>query len=70
MKRGPMALIKKPGASLLLVGVALVFLIGPILGNLPVVGGLIGFISLVVGVLGIVGGGYLLFRSTNGPGGS
>ena len=70
MKRGPMGLLKKPGASLLLVGLAMFFVVGPLLSNLPLIGGIIGVLGFVIGVLGIVGGGYLLFRSTNGPGGN
>ena len=63
-----MSLFKKPGASLLVVGLLLFFLVGPIAGSLPLVGGILGPVSWVVGALGIVGGGYLLLRSTLGPG--
>ena len=63
-----MSLFKKPGASLLVVGLLLFFLVRPIAGSLPLVGGILGTISWVVGALGIVGGGYLLLRSTLGPG--
>ena len=48
-----MSLFKKPGASLLVVGLLLVFLVGPIAGSLPLVGGILGTISWVVGALGI-----------------
>ena len=51
-----------------MVGLLLVFLVGPIAGSLPLVGGILGTISWVVGALGIVGGGYLMLRSTLGPG--
>ena len=53
---------------MLVVGLLLFFLIGPITGAIPVVGGILATISWIVGALGIVGGGYLLVRSTRGPG--
>ena len=43
-----MSLFKKPGASLLVVGLLLVFLVGPIAGSLPLVGGILGTISWAV----------------------
>lgn len=62
-----MGLMKKPGASLLLVGAALFFIINPIAGALPLVGGVIGSVAWGVGLLGMIGGGYLLARSILGP---
>lgn len=63
-----MNLLKKPGASLLLVGAALFFIVRPVVSNIPLVGGLVSPIAFVVGLLGMVGGGYLVARSTLGPG--
>ena len=65
-----MNLLKKPGASLLLVGAVLFFVVQPIVGKIPLVGGLIVPIAFVVGLLGMVGGGYLIARSTFGTGGN
>lgn len=62
-----MNLLKKPGASLLLVGAALFFLIRPIVDRLPLIGGVLSPIAFIVGLLGMVGGGYLIARSINGP---
>ncbi len=68
LKGGPMSLFKKPGVSLLVVGLVLFFVVNPIAGALPLVGGILSTIAWIVGVLGIIGGGYLLMRSTIGPG--
>ena len=46
----------------------LFFVVNPIAGALPLVGGILSTIAWIVGVLGIIGGGYLLMRSTIGPG--
>jgi len=62
-----MDLIKKPGASLLLVGAVLFFLIRPLISKLPLIGGVVSPIVFVVGLLGMIGGGYLVARSTLGP---
>ncbi|MFT7476705.1 MAG: hypothetical protein ACI81L_003665 [Verrucomicrobiales bacterium] len=64
----PMGISKKPGVSLLLVGVVLFFLVRPVVGSVWVIGGLLSPIAFIVGLLGIVGGGYLLARSTLGTG--
>jgi len=60
-------LLNKPGVSLLLVGAVLMFLIRPIIGGVWVVGSVLAPITFVVGILGIVGGLYLIGRSTLGP---
>lgn len=65
-----MSFLKKPGASLLVVGLLLFFVVAPIVGALPAVGGLLQFVAWVIGVFGIVGGGYLVVRSIKGPGGA
>ncbi len=56
-------IMKRPGVSLLLTGLVLFFIIRPIVDGIWVIGGLLGAFSFIVGLLGIVGGGYLLFRS-------
>ena len=63
-----MEIFKKPGASLLLVGAALFFVVQPIVGAVPLVGGVIAPMAFIVGALGIVGGGYLMARSVFGTG--
>ncbi len=61
-----MATLKRPGASLLVVGLILFFLVRPIIGKVWLVGGILAPMSFVVGLLAIVGGGYLVFRSQFG----
>ena len=61
-----MSLLKKPGASLLVVGLVLLVIVQPLSSMLPVVGRVISPIAFVVGLFGIVGGGYLLSRSVFG----
>jgi len=63
-----MSLLKKPGASLLLIGLLLLLVVAPIAGSLPLIGGVLKPIAWVVGLLGTIGGGYLVLRSTLGPG--
>ncbi len=63
-----MNLLKKPGASLLVVGALLFFLVQPLAGKIWVVGSVLSPMAFVVGLLGMIGGGYLLARSTLGPG--
>ncbi len=63
-----MNLLKKPGASLLLVGAALFFVISPVSGKIPLLGGVVSPMAFVIGIIGMLGGGYLLARSTLGPG--
>jgi hypothetical protein len=63
-----MNLLKKPGASLLLVGAVLFFLVQPIAGKIWVIGGVLSPMAFIVGILGMVGGGYLLARATLGSG--
>ncbi len=58
-----MTLLKKPGVSLLLAGLALFFVVRPIVDGIWVIGGLLGAFSFIVGLLGIVGGGYIFMRS-------
>lgn len=58
-----MNLFRRPGLSLLLIGLILFFGIRPIVGSIWVIGGLFGGIAFVTGLLGIVGGGYLFARS-------
>lgn len=57
----------KPGVSLLIVGVVLMFLVRPIIGNVWVIGGVLSPITFIVGLLGIIGGIYLIARSNLGP---
>lgn len=61
-----MAIIKRPGASLLLIGLVLFFLVRPVIGSVWLIGGILAPMAWVVGLLAIVGGGYLLFRSQFG----
>ena len=65
-----MNLLKKPGASLLLVGAILFFIVQPVVGKIPLLGGVVAPMAFIVGLLGMVGGGYLVARSTFGAGGS
>ncbi len=60
-------LMDKPGVSLLIVGVVLMFLIRPIIGNVWVIGSVLSPITFIVGLLGIIGGIYLIARSNLGP---
>lgn len=60
-------LMNKPGVSLLLVGAVLMFLVRPVIGKVWVVGGVLSPITFIVGLLGIIGGIYLIARSTLGP---
>lgn len=61
-----MATLKRPGASLLIVGLILFFLVRPVIGKIWFIGGILGPMSFIVGLLAIVGGGYLVFRSQFG----
>ncbi|MDW3177645.1 MAG: hypothetical protein R8J94_09680 [Acidimicrobiia bacterium] len=61
-----MATLKRPGASLLVVGLILFFLVRPVIGKIWFIGGILGPMSFIVGLLAIVGGGYLVFRSQFG----
>ena len=63
-----MNLLKKPGASLLLIGAVLFFIVRPVVGKIWIVGGVASPIAWVVGLLGMVGGIYLLARSSFGTG--
>lgn len=63
-----MKLLKKPGASLLLIGAILFFLVRPIAGKIWLVGPVISPMAFIIGLLGMVGGGYLIARSTLGSG--
>lgn len=61
-----MATLKRPGASLLVIGLVLFFLVRPVVGNIWFIGGLLYPIAFIVGLLAMVGGGYLLYRSMFG----
>ena len=65
---GAMTLLKRPGTSLFLSGLVLFFLVRPITERVWLIGGLVGPITFIVGILAIVGGGYLMFRSMFGRG--
>ncbi len=65
-----MNLMKKPGASLLLVGAVLFFIVQPVVGKVPFLGGVVAPMAFIVGALGMIGGGYLIARSTFGSGGN
>ena len=52
----------------MLVGAGLFFIVRPIVVKIPLLGGIVSPIAFVVGLLGMVAGGYLLARSTLGPG--
>lgn len=58
-----MGILKKPGASLFLVGLLSLFIVRPIVDGLWGIGGLLGGIALIIGLFGIFGGGYLVARS-------
>jgi len=62
-----MKLVKIPGASLLLVGVILFVLRGPVY-SVPMIGGMLRTMATVLAGFGIIGGGYLLLRSLTGLG--
>ncbi len=61
-----MTMLKRPGASLLLAGLVLFFLVRPIVGKIWLVGGLLSPISFIVGLGAMIGGAYLLYRSMFG----
>jgi len=63
-----MKITKTPGFSLLLVGAILFFLVRPVIDSVPVVGGAFAAMAFVVGLLGLVGGGYLVARALTGAG--
>lgn len=63
-----MNLLTRPGASLLIVGLLLMFVVVPIIDAVPLVGGLMQTMAFVIGALGIIGGAYLLVRSLTGIG--
>ena len=65
-----MSLLKKPGAPLFIVGVIMFVLVTRIAGAVPLVGGLLSPIAWVLGLFGMIGGGYLILRSILGPGAS
>ena len=60
--------LRKPGASLALVGAALFFVVSPIISKLPLVGGLASALTVIAGIIGMVGGAYLVVRSIRGTG--
>jgi hypothetical protein len=59
-------MLKRPGMSLLLAGLVLLFLVRPIAGKVWLVGGIVGPITFIVGLLAIIGGTYLMFRGMFG----
>lgn len=61
-------MLKKPGASLLVVGIALMFVVRPLISKVPFLGDVASPIAFIVGLFGIIGGGYLIARSTFGKG--
>ena len=61
-----MTTLKRPGASLLLIGLVLFFLVRPIVGKIWFIGGILSPLSFVVGLLAMIGGAYLLYRSMFG----
>lgn len=63
-----MTMLKRPGTSLLLVGLVLFFLVRPIAGKVWLIGGIVGPIAFIVGLLAIIGGAYLIFRGIFGRG--
>ena len=60
--------MKKPGASLLVVGLLLLFIVRPIVDQIPAIGGALERLAFFVSLFGILGGGYLLLRSITGIG--
>ena len=61
-----MTMLKRPGTTLLLAGLVLLFLVRPIAGKVWLVGGIVGPITFIVGLLAIIGGTYLMFRGMFG----
>ena len=61
-----MTTLKRPGASLLVVGLVLFLLVRPVVGKIWLIGGILYPIAFIVGVLAMVGGAYLLYRSMVG----
>jgi hypothetical protein len=61
-----MTTLKRPGMSLLLAGLVLLFLVRPIAGKVWLVGGIVGPFTFIVGLLAIIGGTYLMFRGMFG----
>jgi hypothetical protein len=61
-----MTMLKRPGASLLLVGLVLLFLVRPIVGKIWLIGGILSPVSFIVGLGAMIGGAYLLYRSMFG----
>jgi hypothetical protein len=59
-------MLKRPGASLLLVGLVLLFLVRPIVGKIWLIGGILSPVSFIVGLGAMIGGAYLLYRSMFG----
>lgn len=51
-----------------MVGAALFFVVSPVSGKIPLLGGVVSPMAFVIGIIGMLGGGYLLARSTLGPG--
>lgn len=61
-------MLKRPGTSLLAIGLVLFFLVRPVVGHVWLIGGIVEPIAFIVGLLAIVGGGYLMSRSIFGRG--
>ncbi len=60
--------MNRPGVSLLVVGLVLVFIVRHIVGAIWVIGGVLSPIAFAVGVFAIIGGVYLIARANLGPG--
>lgn len=65
---GMKTFMNRPGVSLLVVGLVLVFIVRHIVGAIWVIGGVLSPIAFAVGVFAIIGGVYLIARANLGPG--
>ncbi len=57
-----------PGLTLLVVGLVLFFLVRRVVGGVWLIGGALSALSFGIGLLAIIGGGYLLLRGRTGLG--
>ncbi|MEE9417489.1 MAG: hypothetical protein V3V01_19570 [Acidimicrobiales bacterium] len=58
-------LLKRPGATLLIVGVA-GFLVRSLLGKIPLIGGVLSMISLVAAIFFVIGGIWIMLMGSDG----